>query len=307
MTQVDFYLPGQIPEEKIRFVVGAVRYREKWVFSRHRQRNTWDMPGGHLEAGETPEQAMARELWEETGAEGAKLTEIGVYSVTKQGTTSFGMLYYGEIAELGALPEAFEMAEICLTDKLPPALTYPDIQPALFNKVQIWRNLQSSTNELWDVYDEHRNLTGKLHRRGDPVRPGDFHLVVHVWILNSRGEFLLTKRSPNKGFPNLWESTGGSALAGDDSLTAALREVKEETGLVLDPNKGSRVFTMCRDDYFRDVWLFRQDFDLRDVVLQPGETTDKMYAGKADILQMAEEDRFVPYEYLRELFEAAGV
>ena len=70
---------------------------------------------------------------------------------------------------------------------------------------------------------------------------GEFHLVVYAWIRGGDGRYLLTKRSPNKGYPNMWECTGGSALAGDDSLTAALREVREETGLRLDPMRGRRV------------------------------------------------------------------
>ena len=137
------------------------------------------------------------------------------------------------------------------------------------------------------------------------MKEGEYHLVVHVWIRNSRGEFLLTKRSPNKGFPNMWESTGGSALTGDDSLTAALREVREETGLCLDPQNGKRVLTYRISDYFRDVWLFRQDFDLRDVVLQPGETVDKMYADRSMIMELAERGAFVPYGYLEELLQIA--
>ena len=126
--------------------------------------------------------------------------------------------------------------------------------------------LQSSPEELWDVYDENRKLTGRLHQRGKQLASGDYHLVVHVWMQNDQGQFLLTKRSPNKGFPNMWESTGGSAIAGDNSLTAALREVKEETGLLLDAEKGRCVLSTKHSDYFRDVWLFHQDFSLENVV-----------------------------------------
>lgn len=186
---------------------------------------------------------------------------------------------------------------------MPRELGCSDAVNQMFTHVQGWLNLQSSADELWDVYDEHRNSAGRLHRRGDPLPKGEYHLVVYVWMLNSRGEFLLTKRSPNKGFPNLWESTGGSALAGDDSLTAAMREVREETGLTLDPGKGRILFTLQGDNYFGDVWLFRQDFDLADVVLQKGETVDKMYADKEAILAMARSGEFVPCSYLERLFE----
>lgn len=307
MTKVSFYAPGEIPDSQLEYVVIAARFQNQWIFSRHKQRSTWEIPGGHREPGEAVDDAANRELWEETGAVKADVQRICVYGVTKDRGTNYGMLYYAEVSALDRLPENFEMAEVLLTDRLPEGLTYPDIQPKLFEKVQAWLNLQSSLDELWDVYDKNRNLTGRLHRWGDAMKPGQYHLVVHVWIMNSKGQFLLTKRSSNKGFPNIWESTCGSALAGDDSLAAALREVKEETGLTLDPNKGQRVFTMHRDDYFRDVWLFRQDFSLEDVVLQSGETTDKMYADGDTIRDMMLHKRFVPCDYLEALLGLTSV
>lgn len=302
MTEVTFYKPGEIEDCLLSFTVIAARFDGHWIFSRHKARTTWEIPGGRREPGERIEETARRELWEETGAEQAFLQPISVYAVTKDEETKYGMLYIAEAAQMGPLPVEFEMAETVLLDSLPENLTYPDIVPRLFEKVQSWMNLQNSSDELWDVYDENRNLTGRLHRRGDPMEPGDYHLVVEAWMRNSAGEYLLTKRSPNKGFPNMWESTGGSALAGEDSLTAVLREVKEETGLTLDPDRGQRVLSLHRGDNFKDIWLFRQDFDLADVVLQPGETTDKMYADQAAILQMRAEGRFVPLSYLEELF-----
>ena len=305
MTQVSFYQQTEIDDDRLCFVVTAARYQDKWIFSRHKQRSTWDMPGGHREAGESVEEAALRELWEETGALQADIHVVCAYQVNDE--EKCGVLFFANITEMGKLPEEFEMAETMLTDRLPEKLTYPDILPELFERVQGWMNLQSSADDLWDVYDENRNLTGRVHRRGDPLEKGDYHLVVHVWMLNSSGEFLITKRSPNKGFPNMWESTGGSALAGDDSLTAAIREVQEETGLTLNPEKAKIVMSFRGIDNFQDLWLFRQDFDLRDVVLQPGETTDKMYANKETILRMVKDGAFVPFSYLDTLFEVAGV
>lgn len=307
MTDVRFYKLAEIEDSLLKFAVIASRFENHWVFSRHKERTTWDIPGGHREHGEQIDDTARRELWEETGAVQADIRPICIYGVAKNDETKYGKLYFANITALGLLPEKFEMEEILLADGLPEYLTYPDILPQLYGRVQEWMNLQSSSDELWDVYDENRNLTGRLHRRGDPMDPGDYHLVVEAWMLNCRGEFLLTKRSPNKGFPNMWESTGGSALAGDDSLAAVLREVKEETGLTLDPNRGQVVFTLRRGDSFKDIWLFRQDFDLKDVVLQPGETTDKMYADKDTVLRMWKDGVFVPLGYLDDLFKSAGV
>lgn len=95
--------------------------------------------------------------------------------------------------------------------------------------------------EVWDIYDINRNKTERFHERGKPLTDGDFHLVVHVWKYNSAGEWLIDKRTPryeNDDLGGKWETTGGAAVTGDDSLTAALREAKEELGIDLDPNDG---------------------------------------------------------------------
>ena len=99
----------------------------------------------------------------------------------------------------------------------------------------------------------------------------------------------------------MWECTGGSALAGDNSLTAAVREVREETGLTLDPKRGEVVLTYRGTDYITDVWLFRQDFDLSDVQLLEGETCDVMYASVEGLLQLRSDGLLVPFSYLDEL------
>ena len=169
-----------------------------------------------------------------------------------------------------------------------------------YHQLQAWLNLQSSPDELWDVLDENRNLTGRTHRRADPMQDGDFHLTVHIWIRRSNGKFLLTKRAPNKGYPLMWETTAGSAISGDDSLTAALREVREETGLILDPEKGRLVLSTKSDHQFADIWFFHHEFSLSDVVLLEGETCDCMAATKEQILQMDNDGVLVPFSYLNE-------
>lgn len=296
MNTVEFF--NQKPDcGAVKFSVIAARYQNQWVFCRHRERETWEISGGHLESGETPEEAARRELYEETGAVEADICPVCFYSYDK-----VGMLYYADIKKMEPLPKSSEIAEIRYFDYLPDSLTYPQIQPALFHRVQAWLNIQSGAGEIWDVYDQNRRLTGRTHRRGDPLAEGDYHLVVHVWLQNSSGQFLLTKRSSNKGFPNMWETTGGSALSGDDSLTAALREVREETGLTLLPEKGNCLLTYQGSDYITDVWLFRHDCRLEDVTLQEGETCDVMLAEKAEILGLQKEGLLVPYSYLTDFF-----
>ena len=85
--------------------------------------------------------------------------------------------------------------------------------------------------EYWDIFDMDRRSTGRQHLRGTPMADGDYHLVVNIWVVNSAGQVLLTQRHPDIPFGLKWACTGGSAITGEDTLTAALRETREEIGL----------------------------------------------------------------------------
>ena len=132
--------------------------------------------------------------------------------------------------------------------------------------------------ESWDVYDENRNKTGALHRRGDPFGPGERHLGVEIWTLDGQGRVLLTRRDLRKHFGGLWECTGGSALAGEDSRTAVRRELREETGLDLGDAEPELLGTTVYEEEFVDTYAVRLPFALADVHLQEGETIDARLA-----------------------------
>ena len=156
--------------------------------------------------------------------------------------------------------------------------------------------------ELWDILDENGDRTGKTIERGLPIPKGAYHLGVDIWIKNAKGEYLISRRSPDKQpDPGLWEPTCGSVIAGEDSLTAALREVKEELGITLDAGRGKHVTRFCvPDDCFIDCWLFEQEADINSVVLQEGETDAAKWAAADEIRKMASDEMFlgqrrVPY------------
>lgn len=118
------------------FVVTFARHAGGWLFSRHKERQTWETQGGHVEAGEAPEAAALRELYEEAGAVPRRMIPVCGYWAARPGRTrSYGLVYLGEIERLDPLPDS-EMAEVRWFDALPADLTYPDITPVLFARVQ---------------------------------------------------------------------------------------------------------------------------------------------------------------------------
>lgn len=296
MIEVKFHSVAPVPDERIAFAVIAARRQGHWLLCRHKARVTWEIPGGHRETGESVEQAARRELYEETGATEATLQLLDIYSATgDDGRSGYGALYLADIERMGDIPADSEIAEIKPFDLLPQELTYPEIHGALFSRVQYRLNISHSADELWDVYDKDRRPLGKTHRRGEPLPEGEYHLIVLVLLQNDKGELLITRRAPNKGFPNMWEFTGGSALTGDDSLTSALREMREETGIELAPRNGRIVAReQAWSDAFGDLWLFRQNFDLDRIVLQENETTAARAATRQEILRMIDEGEFIP-------------
>jgi len=135
-VKVDFHTIEEIMDEKITFVVMISRYKNKWIVVRHKDRETWEIPGGHREELENLQNAAERELYEETGAKQFILNPICIYSVKTNNERSYGKLFYANIKEIGQLPK-YEIAETKLVDDmLKENLTYPLIQPLLFEKTQ---------------------------------------------------------------------------------------------------------------------------------------------------------------------------
>jgi isopentenyldiphosphate isomerase len=159
--------------------------------------------------------------------------------------------------------------------------------------------------ELWNIYDQYRHLTDRIHERGQEMKAGNYHLVVHVWIVNDDGQYLIQRRQPWKiGFPNMWDcSAAGSAIMGDDSEQAAVREVKEEIGIHLDIEKGERIFTVKFSHGFDDIWLVRQNAGIEELKLQEEEVAEARWASEDEIKEMVKNGEFIPFNYFDQLFE----
>ncbi len=132
MLKVNFY--DDIDDSLLSYAVIISRFSGKWVFCKHKKRNTFEIPGGKREINELIIDTATRELWEETGALNYTIKPVCVYGVSKHNEEDFGMLYYAEIFEFGLLPD-MEIEKVVLFDKLPTNWTYPLIQPLLLEKV----------------------------------------------------------------------------------------------------------------------------------------------------------------------------
>ncbi len=133
MLKVNFY--ESVNDELFKFAVIVSKYNGKWVFCKHKERNTYECPGGHREEKEPIYETAKRELWEETDAIKYQLEPVCVYAVERNGEETFGMLYFANIFEFGKLP-ALEIEKIELFDELPKEWTYPLIQPLLLEQVK---------------------------------------------------------------------------------------------------------------------------------------------------------------------------
>lgn len=144
---VKFY--DSIDDALIKFVVIISRCGGKWVLCRHKDRSTFEFPGGHRENDEAVLSAAKRELYEETGAIEYEINKICVYSVTgknfvnKAGDETFGALFYADVFRFENELHN-EIAEILLFEKIPENWTYPLIQPVLFDKFLKIRDKKSS-------------------------------------------------------------------------------------------------------------------------------------------------------------------
>ena len=123
--------PDSIEEARLTYVVIAAREKERWIFVRHHERTTWEMPAGHIEKGESADQAAKRELFEETGTVNCTLKYLCDYQVSLGEKTESGRLYSANILKRNTKLE-YEIEELCLVSDLPASLTYPEVQGLLF-------------------------------------------------------------------------------------------------------------------------------------------------------------------------------
>lgn len=162
--------------------------------------------------------------------------------------------------------------------------------------------------EIWDLLDKDGYKTGRTVTRGAQIPDGFYHQVVHIWVVNDKGEYLIQQRAPGVSWkPGIWATTGGSALSGEEPLNAALREVREEIGVEAVPSQMRLLARLKRTDSFCCVYRLRCNKDAADFVLQQEEVSRVCWATREQIEAMCAQGTFYNYgeAYFKQIWERA--
>lgn len=134
-VKIEFLPVEHVRLEDLTYVVIGAREENGWIFVRHRERKTWELPAGHIEKNEPADAAARRELYEETGTTGAEMQVLTDYAVTIDGKTSYGRLYFARVTHRASLPES-EIGENRTSEISPLPATYPTAHNAFLNLLE---------------------------------------------------------------------------------------------------------------------------------------------------------------------------
>ena len=172
--------------------------------------------------------------------------------------------------------------------------------------------MENKKVEYFDIYDIDRNKTGKIIKRGERMNEDEYHAFVQVWILNSKGKFLVQQRSKYVKDPLVWCSNGGNVISGEESYGCARREIIEELSLDTNDLEGglfdSRVYKEDGQNYFCDSYLYVFDGKVSSIKFQKEEIKRLKYMKMKKIKALMAKKKFFIYDedYLNFLEEEAN-
>ncbi len=161
--------------------------------------------------------------------------------------------------------------------------------------------------EKWAILDADGHPTGRVITRGEPLRSGQYHLVEHIWIVDSKGRMLIQRRSPHlRLMPGIWAVNSGSAIAGEESEDAARRELFEELSIRTAPGELVYGGRMRRRNSFTDLWLLYRDVDSTSLRLQAEEVAETKWVTPEELVSMLHDHSFHHYgtAYFQFVFRA---
>ncbi|MBP3920745.1 MAG: NUDIX domain-containing protein [Bacilli bacterium] len=155
------------------------------------------------------------------------------------------------------------------------------------------------SKEYFDILDENGNKTGKTKLRREVHRDGDWHKAVHIWIINDNGDILLQRRCATKDSnPNMLDiSSAGHLSAGDDSLSGAIRELKEELNIDIKPEELQFIKTIKRSSKYTSTFINNEFDDL--YILRTTKSIDDMKYQEEEISEIF----YVPYKEFKNMVE----
>lgn len=158
--------------------------------------------------------------------------------------------------------------------------------------------------EVWDILDKNGAPTGKtVERKRVCLSKGEYHLVVHIWILGNDGRVLIQRRSFSKPLmPGEWAAIGGSAVSGETAVTAAQRELAEEMGITVGEQDLKPIKNMVRKSSVLNIFLVCRTVPVSELKLQEEEVCDAKWVHRNKLRQMIKNGEF--HNYGREYFEA---
>ena len=140
--------------------------------------------------------------------------------------------------------------------------------------------------EIRDLYDVHKNLTGKTFVKGEQVPVGYYYLIVAIVIENSKGEFLIQKRVPRKG--GRWALTAGHPKSGENSFEGICSETLEELGIDISNDNPLLIDTWINNDQIFDIYYLKKDIDLADIVIQEEELSEVKWFSMDKLKEMVD-------------------
>lgn len=138
---ITLYPAGTIHLSNLDYVIIGARENDKWIFVRHKERNSWELPAGHIEINETALEAASRELFEETGSIEAEIEAVIDYSGFRNGQARSGRIFFATVLKRGPIPES-EIAEIRISKNSPSPYTYPEAHVEFISILEKFVNQQ---------------------------------------------------------------------------------------------------------------------------------------------------------------------
>lgn len=160
-------------------------------------------------------------------------------------------------------------------------------------------------SEVWELVDVNKKKTGILFKResAEQIPKGLYHLVVDIWTKNGNGEILLTQRHPSKNYGLLWECTGGSVVAGEESIEGAIRELREETGLTATPEQLIYLGDTRKSNWIVETYLYVTQETASKLCLQAEEVVAAKFVPLSEMEDLKDEivdsvwERFVHFRF----------